>query len=168
LVVNFYSSGEAAVREHDHALWGVFVIALGALGYAIATVIAKTKLQGLDPIGLATTQLTLAGLMLTPIALLGPHPLHVHLPSVLAIVVLGFAGSGIAYLLYYSLLTHISATQVTAVTYLLPLWGIFWGAVAHESIAPLTYVGVAVVVAGLVLMNRPAAPRAMPAETCVN
>jgi drug/metabolite transporter (DMT)-like permease len=168
LVVNFYSSGQAAAREHDHAIWGVFVIALGALGYAIATVIAKNKLQGLDPIGLATTQLTLAGLMLIPIALLGPHPLHVHLPSVLAIVVLGFAGSGIAYLLYYSLLTHISATQVTAVTYLLPLWGIFWGAVAHESIAPLTYVGVAVVVAGLVLMNRPAAPRAMPAETCVN
>ena len=167
LVVNFYSSGDTA-REHGHVLWGVFVIALGALGYAIATVIAKTKLHGLDPIGLATTQLSLAGLMLSPVAFFGPHPLHIHLPSVLAIVVLGFAGSGIAYLLYYSLLTHISATQVTAVTYLLPLWGIFWGAVAHESIAPLAYVGVAVVVAGLVLMNRPETPRAVPAETCVN
>jgi drug/metabolite transporter (DMT)-like permease len=168
LVVNFYSSGETAAREHGHALWGVFVIALGALGYAIATVIAKTKLHGLDPIGLATAQLSLAALILAPIALLGPHPLHIHLPSVLAVLVLGFAGSGIAYLLYYSLLAHISATQVTAVTYLLPLWGMFWGAVAHEAATPLAYIGVAVVVAGLVLMNRPATPRATPAETCVN
>jgi drug/metabolite transporter (DMT)-like permease len=168
LVVNFYSPGQTAAREHGHALLGVFVIALGALGYAIATVIAKTKLQGLDPIGLATTQLSLAALMLAPIAFLGPHPLHIRLPSVLAVLVLGFAGSGIAYLLYYSLLAHISATQVTAVTYLLPLWGMFWGAVAHEAATPLAYIGVAVVVAGLIVMNRPATPRTMPAETCVN
>jgi drug/metabolite transporter (DMT)-like permease len=168
LVVNFYSSGQTAIREHNHALWGIVVIALGALGYAIATVIAKTKLQGLDPIGLATTQLSLAGLMLAPIALLGPHPLHIHVPSVLAVLVLGFAGSGIAYLLYYSLLSNISATQVTAVTYLLPLWGMFWGAIAHESIGSLAYVGLAVVIAGLILMNRPTVPRVLSAETCVN
>jgi drug/metabolite transporter (DMT)-like permease len=168
LVVNFYSSGESAPREHGHVLWGVFVIALGALGYAIATVIAKTKLHGLDPIGLATTQLSLAAFMLAPVAFFGPHPLHIHLPSVLAVLVLGFAGSGIAYLLYYSLLANISATQVTAVTYLLPLWGIFWGAVAHEAITPLAYIGAAVVVSGLILMNRPATPRVMTAEACAD
>jgi len=168
LVINFYSPGETAAQEHGHAIWGVFVIALGALGYAIATVIAKTKLHGLDPISLATTQLSLAVLMLAPIAFLGPHPLHIHLPSVLAVLVLGFAGSGIAYLLYYNLLAHISATQVTAVTYLLPLWGMFWGAVAHEAATPLAYIGVAVVVAGLIVMNRPATPRTMLAEPCVN
>jgi drug/metabolite transporter (DMT)-like permease len=73
---------------------------------------------------------------------------------VLSILVLGFAGSGIAYLLYYHLLAHISATQVAAVTYLLPFWGIFWGLVSHETIPPLAYAGVVVVIAGLVLMNR--------------
>jgi drug/metabolite transporter (DMT)-like permease len=82
--------------------------------------------------------------------------------------VLGFAGSGIAYLLYYSLLANISATQVTAVTYLLPVWGMFWGAIAHEAFSPLAYFGVAVVIAGLIIMNRPAAPRTIPAETCVS
>jgi drug/metabolite transporter (DMT)-like permease len=168
LVVNFYSSGDPATLEHSRHLLGVFVIALGALGYAIATVIAKTKLQGLDPIGLATTQLSLAALMLAPIAFVGPHPLHIHLPSVLAVLVLGFAGSGIAYLLYYSLLANISATQVTAVTYLLPVWGMFWGAIAHEASSPLAYFGVAVVIAGLIIMNRPAALRTIPGETCVS
>jgi drug/metabolite transporter (DMT)-like permease len=163
LVINF---GEVSAGGHGYTLWGVFVIAVGALGYAIATVIAKTKLRGLDPIGLATTQLTLAALMLLPVAFLGPHPLRIHLPSVLAVLMLGFAGSGIAYLLYYNLLAHISATQVAAVAYLLPLWGMFWGSIAHEATTPLAYLGVAVVVAGLILMNRPAIPRLKPAEAC--
>jgi drug/metabolite transporter (DMT)-like permease len=164
LVVNFHSSGETSAEGHGHALWGVLVIAVGALGYAIATVIAKTKLRDLDPIGLATTQLSLAAFMLLPLACLGPHPLRIHLPSVLAVLVLGLAGSGIAYLLYYNLLEHISATQVAAVAYLLPLWGMFWGSIAHEATTPLGYIGVAVVVAGLILMNRPATPRFKPAS----
>jgi drug/metabolite transporter (DMT)-like permease len=167
LVVNLHSSGEAAAAGHGvSVLGGVCLIALASLGYAIATVIAKTKLQGLDPLGLATTQLSLAALMLAPVALMGPHPSHIHLPSVFAVMILGFAGSGLAYLLYYHLLAHITATQVAAVTYLLPLWGMFWGSMAHENITPLSFAGVAIVIAGLVLMNRPTPSRQVPVGAC--
>ena len=134
---------------------GIAAICLGALGYAVATVMAKAKLKGLDPIGLATTQLSLAGLMLIPLALAGPRPASLHLAPVAAIAVLGFAGSGLAYLLYYHLLAQVSATQVTAVTYLLPVWGLFWGALAHESIGLMACVGAAITIAGLVLINLP-------------
>jgi drug/metabolite transporter (DMT)-like permease len=158
--------GEAA--QQGKLALGIIVIALAALGYAVATVIAKAKLQALDPIGLAVTQLTLASLMLMPIAAVGPHPAAFHLAPILAILVLGFAGSGIAYFLYYSLLAHIPATHVVAVTYLLPVWGIFWGFVAHERIASLAYVGVAIVIAGLILMNRSAAPTPKLIEACAD
>jgi drug/metabolite transporter (DMT)-like permease len=154
VVVVVSHAGDPAV---DHAagglLRGSIVISLAALGYAIATVMAKAKLQGLDPIGLATTQLSLAGLMIFPFALGGAHPSGLHLAPVAAITVLGFAGSGFAYLLYYRLLSQVSATHVTAVTYLLPLWGLFWGLFAHEPIGLLTCTGVAVTIAGLILMN---------------
>jgi drug/metabolite transporter (DMT)-like permease len=165
LVVNFRPSADGA--GHGAPMWtGVVAIAMAAFGYAVATVMAKTKLKGLDPLGLATTQLSLAGLLLAPVALLGEHPGHVPVTSWLAIMVLGFAGSGLAYLLYYNLLAHVSATQVTAVTYLLPLWGMFWGSVAHEPITPLACAGVAVVIAGLVLMNRTVAPKVVPMPAC--
>jgi drug/metabolite transporter (DMT)-like permease len=91
--------------------------------------------------------------MILPIALAGAHPTALRLPPVLAIAVLGFAGSGFAYLLYYRLLSQVSATHVTAVTYLLPIWGLFWGLFAHESIGLLACAGVAITVAGLVLLN---------------
>jgi drug/metabolite transporter (DMT)-like permease len=153
VVVVSHASDPAAGHVSGGLLRGTIVIALAALGYAVATVLAKAKLQGLDPIGLATTQLSLAGLMLLPIALAGPPPSALRLAPVLAIAVLGFAGSGFAYLLYYRLLSQISATHVTAVTYLLPIWGLFWGLFGHESIGLLTCLGVAITIAGLVLLN---------------
>ena len=153
VVVVSHASDPAADPVRGGLLRGTIVIALAALGYAIATVMAKAKLQGLDPIGLATTQLSLAGLMILPIALAGPHPSALRLAPVLANAVLGFAGSGFAYLLYYRLLSQVSATHVAAVTYLLPIWGLFWGLFAHEPIGLLTCLGVAITIAGLVLLN---------------
>ena len=40
-----------------------------------------------------------------------------------------------------------AGAHAVAVTYLLPIWGVFWGAVAHEHVGMLTYLGVAVVIA---------------------
>src|ERR1700722_7446334 len=150
-------AGHAGDPAADHAAGGVLrgtiVISLAALAYAVATVIAKAKLKGLDPIGLATTQLSLAGLMILPLALTGAHPSGLRLAPIAAITVLGFAGSGLAYLLFYHLLSEVSATHVAAVAYLLPLWGLFWGLFAHESIGAITCLGVAITIAGLILLN---------------
>jgi drug/metabolite transporter (DMT)-like permease len=153
VVVLSHTGDPAADHVAGGPLRGSIVIALAAVGYAIATVMAKAKLQGLDPIGLATTQLSLAGLMILPLALAGAHPSGLRFGPVAAIAVLGFAGSGLAYLLYYHLLSQVSATHVAAVAYLLPLWGLFWGIFAHESIGLFTCIGVAITIAGLLLMN---------------
>jgi drug/metabolite transporter (DMT)-like permease len=153
VVVVSHASDPTGGHVSGGLLRGTILIGVAAFGYAIATVLAKAKLQGLDPIGLATTQLSLAGLMILPIALAGAHPSALRLAPVFAIAVLGFAGSGFAYLLYYRLLSQVSATHVAAVTYLLPIWGLFWGLFAHESIGVLACVGVAITIAGLVLLN---------------
>ena len=143
---------------------GVLYIVLASLGYAIATVIAKSHLKGLDPIGLATTQLSLAWLMILPVATFGPHPGAIAPSSIAAASLLGVAGSGLAYLLYYDLLSRIPSTHVTAVTYLLPIWGLFWGYIAHEPILWTAYVGVLIVIGGLALMNRASAPAPIKVE----
>jgi drug/metabolite transporter (DMT)-like permease len=154
LVVYSHGAGSVAAGSiHAYAM-GVLFIALASAGYAVATVLAKAKLAGFDPIGLATAQLSLAGLMILPVALLGSHPVHIQTGALLANITLGIAGSGLAYLLYYSLLDRISSTRVVSVTYLLPVWGLFWGSIAHEHIAPPAYCGAAIVILGLYLLNR--------------
>jgi len=158
IVVLSHGNGQHGSVTTGQFFLGVLYIALASLGYAIATIIAKMKLKGLDPIGLATTQLSLAWLMILPVATLGQHPGVILRSSILSAALLGIAGSGIAYLLYYDLLSRISSTHVTAVTYLLPIWGLFWGYVAHEPILWTAYVGVLIVIGGLALMNRTSAP----------
>jgi drug/metabolite transporter (DMT)-like permease len=155
LVVVVNHSPEAGSDPGGRGLIGGAIgIGLAALCYAVASLLAKSKLKGLDPIGLATTQLSLATLMLLPVSLAGAWPTTFLAPAPLgAIAVLGFVGSGIAYLLYYKLLAEVTATQVVAVTYLLPVWGVFWGLVAGEAIGAATYVGVAITIGGLVLLN---------------
>ena len=170
LVVFNQSASEPASVTHAQFLRGCVLITVGTVGYGIATVTAKAKLQGVDPLGIAASQLGLAALMVAPLAIAVSRPSHLHLDNWLAIALLGFAGSGIAYLLYFHLLTTISATHVVAVTYLLPIWGVFWGAIAHEHIGSGTFYGVAVAIAGLVLMNlrrtQPAVltPQRVPAD----
>ena len=154
-VVVARAGGAGAGEVPSGTLGGTIIIALAAVSYAIATLTAKAKLRGLDPMGLATSQLTLASEMLLPVALAGEHPSSLRLGPVGAVVVLGFAGSGIAYLLYYRLLQEISATQLAGVTYLMPIWGLFWGLFANEAIGLSACLGVAVTIGGLVLMNMP-------------
>ena len=163
LVVFTHGSRSGPEAGGASLVGGTLVIGLATLSYAVATVLAKARLRGLDPIGLATTQLSFAAVMLLPFALAGAHPSALHWAPVGAVCVLGFAGSGIAYLLYYRLLPVISATQLAAVTYFMPIWGVFWGLFAHESIGIGTVTGVAVTIAGLVLLNlRPAGPSSGP------
>jgi drug/metabolite transporter (DMT)-like permease len=157
LVVFSHSATAASASRHDYLI-GIAFIAFASAAYAIATVLAKSKLVGLDPIGLATTQLSLALLMMLPVALVGPHPGAIQRSSLAAAIALGVFGSGLAYLLYYTLLDRVSSTRVVSVTYLGPIWGLFWGKLAHESINAGAYIGVAIVIAGLVLLSRTSSP----------
>ncbi|MFT2719574.1 DMT family transporter [Deinococcus sp. A31D244] len=147
---------------HD-TVQGVIILLLASLGYAVATTIAKRTLGGLNPVGLATTQLGLSSVMLLPVALIGPAPAPLTGTALGAVAFLGVVGSGLAYLLYYGLLARVSPTQVTAVTYALPVWGLGWAALAGEPVGALSVAGVLVVLAGLGLINLPPRPRPLPA-----
>lgn len=161
LVVFSHSETAASSSRHDY-LVGIAFIVFASAAYAIATVLAKSKLVGLDPIGLATTQLTLALLMMIPVAAFGPHPGAIQKSSLAAAIMLGVFGSGLAYLMFYTLLDRVSSTRVVSVTYLGPIWGLFWGKLAHESINAGAYIGVAIVIAGLVLLSRTSSPGTKP------
>ena len=137
---------------------GVLMILAAALSYGVGGVVAKRNTVGLTPLSVAGSQLVLSALLLLPFALLGAHPANVSLRAWGSVLVLGVFGSGLAYLLFYSLLSRVSPTQTTAVTYILPIWGLLWGALAGEHVGLGSLLGVVVVLAGVGLMNRQAAP----------
>lgn len=73
----------------------------------------------------------------------------------IAIIGLGFFGSGIAHLLFFYLMINRSPEFATSVTYLIPISAIFWGSfLLNETISVHMIVGLVVILCGVYLTTR--------------
>lgn len=146
------------------SLLGAGVILLASLSYGVGNVLAKGRVTDLSPLGVAAAQMIFSTLWLLPAAALGAQPAGLSMQGLVGIAVLGVFGSGLAYLVFYSLLARVSSTQSAAVTYLLPIWGLFWGALTGEHVSLTSLLGVGVVLAGLLVLNAPVREQPGPIE----
>lgn len=134
---------------------GQMAVVVGALSYAIATVYARRKLVGHAPLVASLGQISTGFLVCVPFALAEGVPAKA--PSVqviLSLLALGVLGTAVAYLIYYRLVREAGATFASAVTYINPLFGIFWGWLLLDERLPWTaFAALALIFAGLLLIN---------------
>ena len=135
--------------------WAV-AAALGACcAYGVTGVLIKRFSTGASPRGMAVGNQLAAALVLLPLLPLVP-PLA--MPSALVIAnMLGLAllASGVAFLLYFRLIADVGATRALTVTYLIPLFGVLWGALfLDESLPPAALAGGALILLGTLLVTR--------------
>jgi drug/metabolite transporter (DMT)-like permease len=122
--------------------------------YGFAGTFTKKHLAGLPAHGAAANTMLFAAAVLAPAAL---GALPDGAPPALAwfaVVSLALFCSALAFFLYYQLIARIGATQISAVTFLLPAFGIFWGWLFLDEPVTLAMLGGFVLVAiaaGLVL-----------------
>jgi drug/metabolite transporter (DMT)-like permease len=89
-----------------------------------------------------------------PLAIPSLPSVHVAAVSLAAVVALGAAGTGIAYLLYYYVMNSLSAVRAAGVTLLVPVTAVFWGVILlHETLSIPMIIGMVVILAGIVLTN---------------
>jgi drug/metabolite transporter (DMT)-like permease len=109
------------------AILGGLGILLAGLGYAIGSLIAKRKLQSVPPVGVAASLMGLSALFLLP-ALPWTAPSDTpSLGSVAALVALGAGGTGIAFLIYYTLNADVGPSRASIVAYIAPVFSVFYG-----------------------------------------
>ena len=95
--------------------------------YALAATTTKRYLAEVHPLTLATLSQLFAAASLLPLALLAVPE---QMPSVKAwwsVVLLGIASTGIAYVIYFRLISQVGPTKTLTVTFLIPAFGLFWG-----------------------------------------
>lgn len=118
--------------------WPVTEVVLGALGYAIAPVVAERHLQGVPATVLTTACLGLAAVVYAPVvALSGPVPMPS--PAALAsLVALGLLCTAVAFLLFFRLIAEVGGPRSTLVAYLNPLVAVSLGAIVLDERLDLT------------------------------
>lgn len=145
--------GMGGIGLADGALVYVAVALSASVCYAIASSYAEFA-ESVPPFANAHGSLWAAVLLITPFMPLAPLPEAWPLAAVAATLTLGIACSGVAYLLYYHLISTIGAPSAMTVGYLIPLWGVFWGWLfLDEAVGWHTLAGAALVLTGTALVT---------------
>jgi len=101
---------------------------LATVSYGFISVYAKKYLKGAPNMGVASGALLLPALLIAPLAVPLTHWVLPATPVLLSMLALGVFCSGVAYVLYYGLVADVGPTRAISVTFLIPLFGVLWGA----------------------------------------
>ena len=143
---------------------GVAACLIAPVGAAFALVFAKRYAHGISPLATVGPGQLVGGTILGVLAVTLEHgrPVHFNAASLGALAYLTVFGSAIVFLAYFTLMRTISVTRLSLLTYVTPVIAVALGAlVAGERFAPAMFVGAAVILIGIWLVNiqQPAIPQ---------
>ncbi len=132
------------------------MMSLGASAcYGIGGVYVKKKLMGFGGEVLAFGQQAGAAMVLFPMIFIQPPATwSVPIGVWLAVVALGVFCTALAYLVYFSLIRRIGPTKTLSVTFMVPFFGVMWGAIfLHEALSVGTFLGFGLIFISLMLLS---------------
>jgi len=137
-------------------LLAMLSILCGAISYAINSVIAH-QLPNISLTLLSSGVLIAASVLILPISIWSSYGWipDVSNSALLALLILGLFPSGIATIVYFSLIRRAGAAFMSQTNYLIPLWAVFIGVVfGHEYISLNAMIALAVILSGIALAQR--------------
>lgn len=133
---------------------GPAVLALIAapMFYGIAANWTKRFLSTIDPLSATTGSMISAALVLAPLAIATWPSQAVSWQAWSATIALAIACTGLAYLMLFRLIASVGPTGAVSVTFLVPLFGVLWGAwFLDETLTAQILAGATVILIGTAL-----------------
>jgi drug/metabolite transporter (DMT)-like permease len=158
LVVGF--AGVAAIAGPSLGLGssealGVVLVLSAVLCYGFAINIAAPLTQRYGALPVMARMLALAAIWTAPIGLIGAVGSTFAWEPLMAMVVLGAVGTGVAFVLMGKLVARVGSSRASFATYLIPVVAVILGATfLDETIVALSIVGICLVFAGAILASR--------------
>ena len=146
-----------SIREGSSAdLNGIIYLCLALLCYAVGLNIARPLQAIYSPATLMLRVVAISTLISWPLGLVAMTDTTFTLNMIGATVILGALGSGIAFLLFGTLLKRTGPVRAMIPTYFTPIVGTFLGVLFNdEKILMLSIVGMLIVIVGAWLTSRP-------------
>ena len=140
--------------------WAIAACIVGALSYGFAPSLTKRHLTGVPPLAVATGSQVAATLFLALPAALAWPAMPPSGNAWMTAAALAFACTGLAYILYFRLIASAGPANAVAVTYLVPIFAVLWGAVfLDERISVQLALGCLVIFLGTALATGMLGPR---------
>jgi drug/metabolite transporter (DMT)-like permease len=128
-----------------------------AFAYGIGANLVKVRFTGEPPLAMAIGQQFAAALVLLPAVPFVPLRATPDALDVACVLALALASTGVAYLLYFRLLAELGPTGGMTVIFVVPVFGVLWGALfLGEAIHLSTLAGGAVILFSVYLITRAA------------
>nr|WP_241865433.1 DMT family transporter [Paracoccus salsus] len=140
-----------------HAIWPQLAILGAAISYAFANTFGRRfQRMGVDPVVTAAGMVSGSSVVLVPLALAMDGIPGTDVPTHVwqAVIVLGVVCTGLAYVLYFRVLGRSGATNISLVTFLVPVSAILLGWMfLGETLGLAPLLGMALIAAGLALID---------------
>lgn len=145
----------------DLQFWVAIGACLGATTcYAVSSIYMKKYAAAAKPIAIAAWSQIFAALALAPFVPFAPPTAAVTPLIVGNVLLLALLCSSIAYVLYYRLIADIGPTRALTMAFLMPAFGMLWGALfLGEPITMPMIAGCALVIGGATVVLRPTPAR---------
>ncbi|MFH0133414.1 DMT family transporter [Variovorax sp. VaC1] len=146
------SAGLHAGASGHAALWAVLACLGACLCYGISASATRRHLSGVPALTTATgSQIGATAFLALPAIWLWPAQMP-SLRAWLALLALGIACTGVAYILFFRLIERAGPARALTVTFLVPVFALFYGAVfLNESITQWMLTCAVVIVCGVAL-----------------
>ena len=131
------------------ALVGGLLVVVAGMGYALGGFYLKRRFSGAQPIGVATMTMLASAALALPWAAVTAPDASLAAGSIAAMTALGALGTGVAFVIFYTLIADVGPARASLVAYIAPLFAVFYGVVLlDESVGVGTFVGLGLIVGG--------------------
>jgi drug/metabolite transporter (DMT)-like permease len=129
--------------------WAIVACLLAGVCYGYSANYAKRYLGTVAPLAVAAGSQSFAALFLALPAVLWWPAVQPSAQAWSAVAALAIGCTGVAYILYFRLIAHLGASKAMTVTFLIPVFGVGWGALfLDEQVTGAMLLGCAAVLLG--------------------
>ena len=131
------------------ALAGGLMVVLASLGYALGAYYLKRKLSGIEPVAIVAATMAASAILAAPVAAFSLPTAAPSLEAVASLTALGVLGTGVSFVLFYSLIATVGPAKASLVAYIAPGFAVIYGVVLlDESFTLATAAGLLLIVSG--------------------
>jgi drug/metabolite transporter (DMT)-like permease len=133
----------------EQALGGLAIL-VASLGYAIGPLTSKHRLHGVQPVAIVTATMATSAILLVPaLPFTGVAARAPDLGTIAAMLALGVGGTGLAFLIFYTLIAEVGPARASVVAYIAPGFSVVYGALLlDEPVGAATLAGLGLILAG--------------------